>query len=332
MILVDRLLRQSCGVIVAILACMNAYGSSTNALIQSAGLEKLMFAAAQAETNITSRFVLSDLPGDGWVEAHVARRGYLNRDIGNYSGCVAVVDNRSSGTFVLTALPPSVQGLSIDGGRFDLSGMRECPNVRWLFADCEDLNVNVQGLCRRFPLVEAMSLEVSRLRDNDVDIDSLSCLQRLKRLKLNVGTSKIPVGDLTRKLIRAMPHLERLHVMGTYELGVIGKGWTGEKASKNLDLSACMTIGETCVVVIPDGDFTGCDVTLSSPNVRFLRFHSGNKKLYSLYLHLSNVIPQGETDLVENGFIVYSIRISKCEGEGGSVRGTKPAGEVGVTE
>ena len=140
MILVDRLLRQSCGVIVAILACMNAYGSSTNALIQSAGLEKLMFAAAQAETNITSRFVLSDLPGDGWVEAHVARRGYLNRDIGNYSGCVAVVDNRSSGTFVLTALPPSVQGLSIDGGRFDLSGMRECPNVRWLFADCEDLN------------------------------------------------------------------------------------------------------------------------------------------------------------------------------------------------
>ena len=86
MILVDRLLRQSCGVIVAILACMNAYGSSTNALIQSAGLEKLMFAAAQAETNITSRFVLSDLPGDGWVEAHVARRGYLNRDIGNYSG------------------------------------------------------------------------------------------------------------------------------------------------------------------------------------------------------------------------------------------------------
>ena len=125
MILVDGLLRQYCGVILGILACVDSYGNSTNASIQSAGLEKLMFVAAQAETNIASRFILSDLPGDGWVEAHVARRGYLNRDIGNYSGCVAVVDNRSSGTLRLTTLPPRVQGLSIDGGRFDLSDMRE---------------------------------------------------------------------------------------------------------------------------------------------------------------------------------------------------------------
>lgn len=286
------------------------YGS-----VQSAtSVESILALAASSPTNLSSQFVVDQDDG-GFVLLQIVDHGYASSDVGKFEGHVMGIENNSTNSVALPVLPASIEAVMLQGGSFDLRNLGENSNVKYFSAECVSLNVSVAGICKRFPRAEMMFVHVFDLNKADVEVDSLASLKRLRRFEL-VHDGAAP-GDFVRRLVLNMPKLERLTVSGQYDIGVVGKDWSKDSRIKRIDLSEMLATNVTGVVEVPDfGDYTGMNLKIVAPDTRFidLRPPVGGNKLYSLFIQLTNVIPTGETRLVENGFIIYRIHIDKSSG------------------
>ncbi len=295
------------------------YGA-TDALTRSARFERLLALAASAPTNISSTFTIDQ--GDaGVVDLQLAARAYVVANFGGREGPAMGIENSSTNSFVLSALPANVESVLLRYGTFDLSGLGENPNVTCFVAECLGLNVDLPGICKRFPSVEILELRVFDLNQTDLGADSLLRLKSLRRLGLG-HDGPLP-RDFVRTLVSSMPHLETFEVLGSWNIGVYGKGWSKDEKPKRVKLSVSLAANDESVVEIHDlGACTVLDLYVSAPSIRFVDIKppADSKKLHTLYLNLTNVIPSGEECLVENGTIRYRVRIEKCSNSESATR------------
>lgn len=307
----------SCAAFILLLY-ISSYGEEAGSVVKIKCLERLMTAAAQASTNMVSTFAFSGLMNnggdDGRVEVSVARNSRMISDFDDdFMGCIATFHNDAD-TLMIESIPPEIQGLEFEGGCFDLSNMGAFDNVRGLKIDFAGLNVDFMGLCKRFPLVETLILESPKLNNVNFNLDCLLRLKRLKRLYLAYCLhGNLSVDELVQRIVQGSHQIDTFRIRETCYVGDVKKGKI-EKSHLKFELSDVLLTNKTNVVQIPDfGDSTSCEVAISSKEIRRVEFlpQSSGKKLYALDLALRNVIPFGETNLIDNGFVHYDIHMRR---------------------
>lgn len=300
----------------ALLLCFwtKADGTNANEFFESRSLESLANRAAQADTNIYSTFVL-DLPQDrGYVEVSVGSHMRLCSDIGDRLGCFVGYDNQTDLRFRLLSIPTIAQGIRFSGGRYDIGNVVCGSNIVSCAVDCTDIGVDLQRLLVKFPLIEELSLSLKQLRDVNCDLATFRCLTELRRLELvDIDSCGIPLGNFARSLLSSLPHLQKIHLSGACR---IGKPFRRNPCrSKRFVLTGELRQNTSGVLYIPDcDDCLAVELEVSSEVCRTVEFRllPDRKKLNGVRFVLHNVIPVGESKIVEDGEVSYSIRIDRC--------------------
>ena len=300
-----------CCLVVFLVACSDVSGKATNELVKDSYLWKLLSLSAQAPTNMFSVFSL-DQDVTMEVELQVGSLLWFASEIGKYTGCGMIVENAHDIGFKIVDVPSAIQAVELRGGLFDLSDLSEASNVKYFLAECVDLNVDLDKVCECFPGLEYLTLNVFRMREVDATVDSLKKLKGLRRLDICYdGPSP---GDWVRKLMSELPLLEKIYVSGTCHIGEMSKGESGKGEVKRIDLSECLKTNTTGAVELPNfGERPSAEIKMSSPDVRpvEIQLPAGGEKFSALFIRSENVIPSGEMELIDNGFILYRIRIDK---------------------
>lgn len=297
------------------LACVSVYGGTAKAAVEIKGLERLLSVAVQAEADLRSEFAAYDLPFNG------RNNGYAKVFVSDYK-LYSDSDKNFFGYFVnfysqadmlkIASMPPEVHGLLFVKGDYDLGDMGELANIKYFTATCSGLNVDVEGLCRIIPNVEKLTLARSAVRSGDVD-----CLLRLNRLSdlelSGFAHESLSAGELIQKLVTGVPQLKTLYMSKVRNVN----DKSGERMGADgfcFNLTCNLETNRSNVVEIPDwGNCVSGVVEASSEEVRAVEFRipPGKGKLQALRLSLRNVIPFGETNLVDDGFVEYSVCIRK---------------------
>ena len=303
------ILRRICCLSVLGGVCLNVSGEVSYELVKDSYLWRLVSLSAQAPTTASSSFFLNQ---DWDVEVKVGRLRCFSSEIDKYMGCDISIENANSNVFKIVDMPSSIQAVELRGGLFDLSDLSEASNVKYFLAECVDLNVDLDKVCECFPGLEYLTLNVFRMREVDATVDSLKKLKGLRRLDICYdGPSP---GDWVRKLMSELPLLEKIYVSGTCHIGEMSKGESGKGEVKRIDLSECLKTNTTGAVELPNfGERPSAEIKMSSPDVRpvEIQLPAGGEKFSALFIRSENVIPSGEMELIDNGFILYRIRIDK---------------------
>ena len=114
-------------------------------------------------------------------------------------------------------------------------------------------------------------------------------------------------------LLQSMPQLSSVKLSTSRYFGTPDAG-EAVGNTRSFDLSDELARSESGQLLIPDaGDCSRIKLKLSSTRVRSaeIRLPPGKKALRTLELELLNVIPFGETKLITDGCISYSVRIAR---------------------
>lgn len=298
--------------------------SSTNAVFQSDSLERLMQFATREEGIYTT--FNPYLGNHGSLVVGVTGLGCIGGEFATLKGCIASLSNESDMVFKLSSLPLGIQGVEFQGGRFDLSSIPSCEDVRYFAARCSGLSVGAQRLCALFPYAETMILDISGLDDIDLCLESLMRMKNLRRLELSCNRYRGALQrDLLQKFLQSMPQLERCELSVCCELEKRKiQGAARDSKYHTFEMSELLETCKEGVVEVPAwGNFTDVTVRMRSPSVRLiaLRLSSGNgfvaaRGLNSLTLDLHNVVPSGCESLIDSGELRYRIHIDKTRKDG----------------